>query len=71
MEMNKKTSKLVFNMGVAKALLKQGCQVVDVKPSRENPDKTILVFKVDETFEKAFAEINEEIAARKQVQAAE
>lgn len=66
MEMTKKKDcRLVFNMGVSRALLKAGCTVVDVKPSRENPDKTILVFKNDEIFEREFSRINQEIAAAK------
>ena len=37
-----KEARLVFNMGVARALLKANCQVIDAKPDRTNPDKTIL-----------------------------
>lgn len=65
MENNKKEARLIFNMGVARALLKAGCQVVDCKPDRTNPDKTVLVFKNDETFEREFARINKEIAEAK------
>jgi hypothetical protein len=65
MEGNRKEAKLVFNMGVSRALLKAGCQVVDCKPDKENPDKTVLVFKNDELFQKEFERINKEIAAAK------
>ena len=65
MENNKKEARLIFNMGVARALLKAGCQVVDCKPDRTNPDKAVLVFKNDETFEREFARINKEIAEAK------
>ena len=58
-------SRLVFNMGVGRALLKANCQVVDVKPDRTNPDKTVLVFKNDEHFQTEFARINKEIAEAK------
>lgn len=61
MENNKKEARLVFNMGVARALLKAGCTVIDVKPDRDNSDKTILVFKNDERFQEEFAKINKEI----------
>ena len=60
-----KDARLVFNMGVGRALLKAGCQVIDVKPDRTNQDKTILVFKNDETFQVEFARINKEIADAK------
>lgn len=61
----KKEAKLVFNMGVGRALLKAGCTVIDVKPDRANADKTVLVFKNDEVFEKEFSRINKEIAEAK------
>lgn len=65
MENNKKDARLIFNMGCGRALIKAGCQVVDVKPDRSNPDKTILVFKNDEKFQQEFERINKEIAAAK------
>ena len=71
MENNKKEARLVFNMGVGRALLKAGCQVIDVKPDRSNPDKTVLVFKNDELFQSEFERINKEIAATKVVKEAE
>lgn len=65
MENNKKEARLVFNMGVSRALLKAGCQVIDCKPDRTNPDKTVLVFKNDELFQREFERINKEIAEAK------
>lgn len=65
----KKEARLVFNMGVGRALLKAGCTVVDVKPDRANPDKTVLVFKNDEIFDREFARINKEIAEAKSKEA--
>ena len=65
MENNKKEARLVFNCGVTRALLKVGCVIIDVKPDRANPDKTIFVFKNDELFQREFARINNEIAAAK------
>lgn len=60
-----KEAKLIFNMGVGRALLKAGCTVIDVKPDRANMDKTVLVFKNDEMFQKELARINKEIAEAK------
>lgn len=71
MENNKKDARLIFNMGCGRALIKAGCQVVDVKPDRSNPDKTILVFKNDEKFQQEFERINKEIAAAKSAKDAE
>ena len=71
MENNKKECKLVFNMGVARALLKAGATVVDCKPDKANPDKTVLVFKNDEVFQAEFERINKEIAEAKTKEAHE
>ena len=65
MENMKKEAKLIFNMGVGRALLKAGAQVIDVKPDRTNPDKTVLVFRNDELFQRELARINSEIAESK------
>lgn len=66
-----KEARLVFNMGVGRALLKAGCVVIDVKPDRANPDKTVLVFKNDEHFQAEFERINKEIAEAKAKEAQE
>lgn len=68
MENNKKEARLVFNMGVARALLKTGCTVIDVKPDRTNPEKTVLVFKNDEIFQREFERINKEIKEARDAQ---
>ena len=65
MENMKKEAKLIFNMGVGRALLKAGAQVIDVTPDRTNADKTVLVFKNDELFQRELARINKEIAESK------
>lgn len=65
MENKKKEAKLVFNAGVARKLIKAGCQVVDIKQSRENADKTIFAFKNDEHFRVEFEKINKELAEAK------
>ena len=67
----KKEAKLVFNMGVARALLKAGCTVIDCKPDKTNPDKTVLVFKNDALFQDEFERINKEIAEAKTKEAHE
>jgi hypothetical protein len=68
MENKKKECKLVFNMGLSRALLRAGCTIVDLKASRENPDKTIAVFKNDELFQTEFERLNKEIAEAKAAQ---
>lgn len=60
-----KEAKLIFNAGACRALLKAGCTIIDVKPDRENPIKSVFVFKNDEHFQAEFERINREIAAAK------
>lgn len=67
MENKKKEAKLIFNAGTARSLLRAGCTIIDIKQSRENADKTIFVFKVDEHFQAEFERINKEIAESKAV----
>ena len=63
-----KEYKLVFNAGVARQLIRMGLVVADIKKDRDNPDKTVFVFKNDEQFQREFERINKEIA---EVKAAE
>ncbi|HCC07276.1 MAG TPA: hypothetical protein DEP72_03790 [Clostridiales bacterium] len=48
METMTKKTKLVFNPVVARKLLKRGYHLIDLKPLKENKDKTIFVFKNDD-----------------------
>jgi hypothetical protein len=61
----KREYKLVFNSGVARRLLKMGVNIADIKADKNNPDKTVFVFKRTDEFEEAFAQINREIAETK------
>lgn len=40
-----KENLLVFKPKVARQLLKMGYQIIDIKAAKENPDRTIFVFK--------------------------
>ena len=66
---SKKEYKLVFNAGVTRRLLKMGVPIADIKKDRDNPDKTVFVFKRTPEFETAFEKINNEIAEIKSTQA--
>lgn len=70
MESNKRRdSKLVFNYGVTRKLLAANCEIVDIKPDKENAmtgkDRCVHVFKADEHFWTEFERINREIAETK------
>lgn len=47
--MNKKY-KSIFTPGVARFLLKLGNPIVDIKPDKNNIDKTIFIFEENEKF---------------------
>lgn len=66
MDNNKKEARLVFNPGCARALLRAGCTICDIKQSRENADKSIFVFKNDDLFRSEFERINREISAARE-----
>lgn len=61
----KKEFKLVFNQGVSRQLIRMGIPVADIKADKNNPDKTVFVYKRTPEFEAAFAQINKEIAEAK------
>ena len=71
MDNRKKEAKLIFNAGTARSLLKAGCTMIDVKPDRENPVKSVFVFKADDHFWTEFERINKEIAEAKIAEKAE
>lgn len=66
MNMTNKAARLVFNAGVARRLIKAGCTLIDIKPDKNNKDKTVFVFKNDDMFQTEFDKINIEIAENKQ-----
>ena len=62
----KKEGKIVVNYGVTRKLLAAKCEIIDIKPDKENAitgkDRCVHVFKNDEHFQEEFARINKEIA---------
>lgn len=61
-----KKSKLVFDARVARALCKRDFHIIDIKPLRGEPDKTVFVFANTEEFQNAFTEIMDEMKAKKE-----
>ena len=66
-----KASKLVFDARVARALCKKNFPIIDIKPLRGEPDKTVFVYANTEEFQKAFNEIMSEPKAKKEKKVAE
>lgn len=59
-------SRLVFDAKMARKLLKQGFVVIDIKPNRENTDKTIFVFENTDEFKVALEKLMDELKAKKE-----
>lgn len=58
---NKELGRCVYVPALARILLRNGHKVIDIKPNRENKDRTVFVFADESTFnsdlEKAIDEI--------------
>jgi len=37
--------KLIFTAKLARHLLKLGYQIIDIKPNKDNPDRTVFIFR--------------------------
>lgn len=64
-------SRLIFDAKIARKLLKQGFVVIDIKPNRENMEKSIFVFENTEEFKQALTQIMDEIRAKKEAEECE
>ena len=67
-EKDTRQSRLIFDAKIARKLLKMGFVVIDIKPNRENTDKSIFVFENTDEFKQALAQIMDEIKAKKEVE---
>lgn len=66
MKNENKKSKLVFDARVARALCKKNFPIIDIKPLRGEPDKTVFVFANTDDFKKAFDDILDEMKTKKE-----
>ena len=68
MEINEKDtrkSRLIFDAKIARKLLKMGFVVIDIKPNRENTEKSIFVFENTDAFQQGLSQLMDEIKAKK------
>ena len=63
-----KKSKLVFDPRVARTLCKKSFPIIDIKPLRGEPDKTVFVFENTEDFQEAFTQIMNELKEKKDME---
>lgn len=61
-----KKSKLVFDAKIARALCKKNFPIIDIKPLRGEPDKSVFVFENTEEFQVAFSEVIDVIKAKRE-----
>lgn len=72
MEMKEKDmrkSRLIFDARIARKLLKQGFVVIDIKPNRENVEKSIFVFENTEEFQQALTQLMDVMKTKKEAEA--
>ena len=62
-------SRLIFDARIARKLLKMGFVVIDIKPNRENTEKSIFVFENTEEFKQALTQIMDEVKEKKEEEA--
>lgn len=43
-------AKIVFEPQIARKLLKEGCQIIDIKPNKNDKNRTVFVFINDDNF---------------------
>lgn len=63
-----KKSKLVFDPRVARRLCKRGFYIIDLKPLRGEPDKSVFVFENTEEFQEVYTEIMNEFYKKEEVE---
>lgn len=61
-----KKSKLIFDAKIARALCKRNFPIIDIKPLRGEPEKSVFVFDNTEEFQIAFGEVMDMIKAKKE-----
>ena len=67
-EKDTRKSRLIFDAKIARKLLKMGFVVIDIKPNRENTDKSIFVFENTEEFQNTLNEVLDEIKVKKETE---
>ena len=67
-EKDTRKSRLIFDAKIARKLLKMGFVVIDIKPNRENTEKSIFVFENTEEFKQSLTKIMDEIKVKKEVE---
>ena len=63
-EKDTRVSRLVTDARVARKLLKRGFVVIDIKPNKSNPDKSVFIFENTDEFKVALEEVATEVKSK-------
>jgi hypothetical protein len=63
-EKDTRVSRLVTDARIARKLLKRGFFVIDIKPNKSNPDKSVFIFENTDEFKVALDEVTAEFAEK-------
>lgn len=66
-EKDTRVSRLVTDPRIARKLLKKNFVVIDIKPNKSNPDKSVFIFENTEEFKIALEEVTAEVKAKEEV----
>ena len=66
-EKDTRVSRLVTDPRIARKLLKKGFFVIDIKPNKSNPDKSVFIFENTEEFKIALEEVTTEIKSKEEI----
>lgn len=63
---NKELGRCVYVPALARTLLHNGHKMIDIKPNRENKDRTVFVFADDDTFNADLEKAIEEVKGKRE-----
>jgi hypothetical protein len=66
-EKDTRVSRLVADPKIARKLLKKGFVVIDIKPNKSNPDKSVFLFENTEEFKVALEAVMAEAKAKEEI----
>ena len=66
-EKDTRVSRLVTDPRIARKLLKKNFVVIDIKPNKSNPDKSVFIFENTEEFKIALEEVTAEVKVKDEV----
>ena len=66
-EKDTRVSRLVTDPRIARKLLKKNFVVIDIKPNKSNPDKSVFIFENTEAFKIALEEVTAELKAKEEI----